>query len=113
MSFSIFEQVGKIILIKLTDDFLRNAKIFIQPGQSDVKLFYARLSAVDQFGVWIANNNWKTKPIKESQMQTHKAMILIPWHSIESLAAFPERVFDSPSINSIKESGIGFLAEIQ
>lgn len=51
--------VGKLILFKVSKQFLIDARWLLQPNE-DTQTLYGRLIAVDGIGIWIENPTWRT-----------------------------------------------------
>jgi hypothetical protein len=98
MSHLMIEYVGKIVLVKFMPGYVTSAQSLIQPNDPDCSHYYVRLAGVETAGIWVDNKEWQTQDF-----------FSIPWHQIESLAAFPDREF-SHNEEPYREKDIGFLA---
>ena len=100
--------VGKIVLLNLTEDFARENAPLFQSGPG-ARLLYGKIAAVDEMGVWVENDTWKSRPAHGGEPEGHRAHILVPWAVLISVATFPERTFpaDQP-VPDMKTHTIGF-----
>lgn len=102
--------IGKVVLFKLTEQFLTDARAILQPHDKTQAL-YGKLVAIDSIGCWVENSLWITVDAKTKEQSQHLAQALIPWNCLISAAAFPDRAFpDVPDEDEAK--GIGFHANI-
>ena len=100
--------LGKRVLLNVRDAFVEENRALLQLQNPKAKLFYARLVAVDEIGLWIENPGWKSRR-DGSDFVSHRVHVLVPWVSLISIAVFPDREFpdDSPVPDSGTET-IGF-----
>lgn len=100
--------IGKVILFRVEPQFLQEARSIIQPHKP-APLLYGKLLAIDGIGCWVENTSWSANDMKTKTTESYLAHILIPWASIVSAAAFPDRGF--PGVPESEDgSSIGFLA---
>jgi hypothetical protein len=102
--------IGKVVLFKITEQFLSDACALLQPHDK-TKSLYGKLVAVDGIGCWVENSSWKTIDAKTREQSQHLAQVLIPWHCLISAAAFPDRIFLGAP-NEEEAKGIGFHANL-
>jgi hypothetical protein len=93
MSHLMIEYVGKIVLVKFMPGYVTSAQSLIQPNDPDCSHYYVRLAGVETAGIWVDNKEWQTQDFFSIPPDIYHAAIFIPWHQIESLAAFPDREF--------------------
>jgi len=107
----IAQYVGKVVLLRVSQQFIDMASCFIQANNKSAQLLYARLEAVDHLGAWVENRLWKTADQATGEISEYKVFFLVPWQYIVSVALFPEREFSNDLLP--EEHGIGFLADIK
>lgn len=102
--------IGKVILFRVLPQFLQEARSIIQP-HNPAPLLYGKLLAIDGIGCWVENPSWSATDTKTQTTESYLAHILIPWTSIISAAAFPDRGF--PGVPESEDgSSIGFLSNL-
>jgi hypothetical protein len=102
--------IGKIVLFRVSPSFLEESRSLLQPHK-EARSLYAKLVAVDTVGCWVENHSWQTINDKTKEKTQHNIHIFIPWNSLISIAAFPDRVFNEiPDETDVH--GIGFLARV-
>ncbi len=95
--------IGKAVLFNCKADFIQENQWLLQ-RHSKSPLFYAKVVAVDSMGAWVENPKLEIMSEHDAEPAFHKVNILIPWHSIVSIAIFPEREFPSHELISGQES---------
>lgn len=100
--------LNKSAILNCNKKFIDENQWLIQPtGEST--LFYAKIVAYDEVGVWVENPKWETKDAKTMEDQFYKINILIPWSNIISIGVFPDRSFlPDEEIDEKNISSIGF-----
>lgn len=102
--------IGKVVLFRVSPSFLEDCRSLLQPHK-EARSLYARLVAVDAVGCWVENRTWRTIDDKTKESSQHNIHILIPWNSLVSVSAFPNRAFDTdPDEEDVRS--IGFLAQV-
>jgi hypothetical protein len=99
------DYVGKTILLNVAPHFQKATAYLLQTHRK-AELLYVNLSAVDQLGLWVHNPEWITKDVVTGQEKSYKSLIMVPWHSILSVAVFPERKFENDVMP--REIKVGF-----
>jgi hypothetical protein len=100
--------VGKILLFKVTGQFIEQAQSLIQTNGS-AQLLYGKLIAVDAVGCWVENPRWSAIEARTNEKNLYMAHVLIPWHAFVSAAVFPDRTFAGVP-DERDAQGIGFHA---
>ena len=109
MNSPLIDYVGKTVLLNVTEEFSKSNAALLQ-SHTKAKLIYARLEHVEHVGLWVENPTWKTQNAETDEMSTYKVLVLIPWHSLVSVALFPERAFECDTLPNEKEAHpIGFI----
>jgi hypothetical protein len=101
---------GKVVLFKVSGQFIEQAKSLVQP-HGNAQLLYGKLIAVDAAGCWVENPRWSTVDARTHEKHVYMAHVLIPWHAFVSAAVFPDRAFDGVP-DETEARGIGFNAEL-
>ena len=101
---------GKIVLFKVTSQFIKQAQSLIQPNGNS-QLLYGKLIAVDAIGCWVENPRWSTTDTRTDEKSVYVAHILLPWHAFISAVVFPNRAFDGVPDETVAR-GIGFHAAL-
>lgn len=85
--------INNVVLFRVSPSFLKDCQFLLQTNKK-TSLLYGMLVAVDSLGCWVANRTWQTIDAKTKEKSHHNAHFLIPWHSLISVAVFPDRTFD-------------------
>lgn len=100
--------IDKVVIVNVSREFVEANPGFFQ-HRGTAKLFYVRLRAVDEMGLWVENKDWKTSPVGGPQ-EEHRLVFQLPFGAVVSVGAFPDRTFtgDRQEENT-SEQKIGFL----
>lgn len=110
---------GRTVLLKLIDqEELEFA------GISEEGPFFCKVTAIDQFGVWVENRKFVTIEIRDSKgryipkakqkSERHLVNLLFPWRNIQTIIRFSEKDVEKIAGEAIgeteKKTGrIGFI----
>jgi hypothetical protein len=91
--------VNKTVLVKLAN---REGLEFV--GVPEEGLFFCRVVAVDEVGMWVENKNFITTelsdsngrnvPAKKRKPEHHVVNVLFPWRNVQTVVMFAEEDVD-------------------
>jgi hypothetical protein len=100
--------IDKNVIVNVQREFVQANPGFFQ-HRGSAKLFYMRLRAVDELGLWVENRDWKTTPVGGKE-EEHRLVFQIPFGAVLSVGAFPDRKFtDDRQEEDSSDQKIGFL----
>lgn len=100
------KNIGKTLLLRVEEEFIKKTEHLLE---AHTGLFYARLVATDEMGIWVENPYWETNMQGKQESSYFKIHVLIPWNQLISVGMFPDGEFseDEASWNT-NVSKIGF-----